>query len=125
MTQSYQPPHYYNDPASYSSDYDPHISQFGGEQLVSRGAPTKPSPPSTGYHELHMTGGYMRPKVDDVYLHNKYEPFKDTSPVFTSTGGTIHTGNYGNSEVSDDVCDSVVYYYCLLLVISTTTTTIC
>ena len=102
VTQSYQPPAYYSDPAVYSPDHDPHMSRYSGEQLVSRGAPTKPSPPSTStYHELQMSsGGYS-----DVYIHGmatKYEPFKEANPsIFTTTGTSMLAGSYGNSEVKD------------------------
>ena len=112
VTQSYQPP-YYNDPAVYSSDYDPHVTQYTSEQLVSRGASTKPSPPSTGtFHELHGGSGYLRTKgVDsDVYSsHNmvtKYDAYKDPA-IFTT--GTTMLGSYGNSEVSYIVYNTVVF----------------
>ena len=115
VTQSYQPAQYYNDAMIYSSDYDahPHVSQYSGEQLVPRGAPTKPSPPSTGsYHEQPQMGGYLRSKgVDssDVYPHNmltvNYEPYKDSTP-FTATGNNV-LGSYPNAEVSNTV--HVVY----------------
>ena len=102
VTQSYQPPAYYSDPAVYSPDHDPHMSQYSGEQLVSRGAPAKPSPPSTStFHELQMTGaGYS----GDVYMHNmatKYESFKEqpNPSIFTNTGTSMLAGSYGNSEV--------------------------
>jgi len=107
VTQSYQQPHYYNDPASYpSTDYEQQIAHYG-EQLISRGAPSKPSPPSTGtFHDLQMTGGYVRSKVDnEAYAHNiatKYEPFKDSTPtIFTSTATSLLT-SYGNTEVSNN-----------------------
>lgn len=112
--QSYQPP-YYNDPAVYSSDYEPH--QYSGEQLVSRGAPTKTSPPSTsGYHDMQMTGsGYMRP-TSDPYLAGKYEGYKETSPtIFPPTGTSMLAGSYGNSEVSylyvTTMCFNLVTFY--------------
>ena len=110
VTQSYQPP-YYNDPAVYSSDYDPHISQYAGEQLVSRGASTKPSPPPTStFHELHGSSGYMRSKdSSDMYSsHNmvtKYDAYKDTNPAIFTT----MPGSYGNSEVSNIVYNTVVF----------------
>ena len=119
VTQSYQPP-YYNDPPSvYSSEYDPHVSQYTGEQLVSRGASTKPSPPSTGtFHELHGSGGYVRPKVDtDMYSsHNmpsKYDAYKDSGPAIYTTGTTI-MGGYNNSEV---IMSNMIYTTVLFTVV--------
>ena len=104
VTQSY---HYYNDPSTttYSSDYDTQV--YSSDQLVSRGASTKPSPPSTGtFHELHGGSSYMRPKDSDVYpSHNmtgKYEAYKDSGPPVFTVGSTM-LNSYSKSEVSNIV----------------------
>ena len=78
---------------------------YTSDQLVSRGASTKPSPPSTGtFHELHSGSSYMRPKDSDVYSSHtsKYEAYKDSGPPMFTIGSTV-LNSYGNSEVSNIV----------------------